>query len=277
MSIPGARRDERDKLDPAPAGGLAKAQQPKRTPSVPGLARAAAAAGDQATTRARYQEPTTMPGAAPVSPAVQEAQKGLKTTNFQGPRGGSMNTRAVRTSSWLLLWPALALAQSPKAATYITDEQVEAVNALPGVDRQIISTDIGKLNLAVGIIHRGPTNAPPRPAAGGGAPAAPTAQAEPYIITSGGGTLVTGGHIVNGRKSAPDSQVTRVLNGPSCSGRIEGPDVVKRVVKRGDIIIIPAGVPHGWTDIADHVDYLSVRPDPDRVLPRDYVHPALKQ
>jgi tetratricopeptide (TPR) repeat protein len=55
---------------------------PKRTPSVLGLARAAAASGDQATARARYQELTTMPGAAPTSPAMQEAQKALKTTNF---------------------------------------------------------------------------------------------------------------------------------------------------------------------------------------------------
>ena len=45
-----------------------------------------------------------------------------------------------------------------------------------------------------------------------------------------------------------------------------GPDVVKRDVKVGDIIIIPAGVPHGWTKIPDHVDYLSFRPHPDRVL-----------
>jgi hypothetical protein len=101
-------------------------------------------------------------------------------------------------------------------------------------------------------------------------------QTEGYYIISGGGTMVTGGHIVNGRKSAPDSQVTKVLNGPSCSGRIEGADVVKRVVKTGDIIIIPAGVPHGWIDITDHVDYLSVRPDPDRVL-APYVNPALKK
>ena len=40
-------------------------------------------------------------------------------------------------------------------------------------------------------------------------------QTETYIIVSGGGTLVTGGHIVNGRKSAADSEVTTVLNGPS--------------------------------------------------------------
>jgi hypothetical protein len=212
----------------------------------------------------------------------------------------------LRVSLLLLLLPAVALAQSPKAATYITDEQVKKINAGPGVDRQIVSLDIGKLNMAVGIIHRGPTNAPPRPAAAG-APAAPAPaqaaaapepcgdkadaaaapgtasgiahdhQTETYVIVSGAGTLVTGGRIVNGRKSAPESQVTRVLNGPSCSGRIEGSDVVKRPVKTGDIIIIPAGVPHGWIDIADHVDYLSVRPDPDRVLPADYVNPAIKQ
>jgi len=207
--------------------------------------------------------------------------------------------RVLWIATLLLTLSAVALAQSPSSATYITDEEVKAVNALPGVDRQIISTDIGKLNLSVGIIHRGATNAP-RPAGSAPAPAAaaqvvacgesssaPAAagtatgiahihQTETYVIVSGGGTLVTGGHIVNGRQSAPDSQVTLVLNGPSCSGRIEGADVVRKVVKTGDIVIIPAGVPHGWTDITDHVDYLSVRPDPDRVLAA-YLNPVLKK
>lgn len=201
----------------------------------------------------------------------------------------------------LVALPMTALAQSPKAATYITDEQIKLINASPGVDRQIVSVDIGKLNEAVGIVHRGPTTAP---AGGGGAPAAAAPagpppepcgeraatppggtpggishdhQTETYIIVSGGGTLVTGGRIVNGRKSAPESAVTKVLNGPSCSGIIAGDDVVKKVVKTGDIIIIPAGVPHGWTAITDHVDYLSVRPDPDRVLAKDYVNPLIKK
>ena len=57
----------------------------------------------------------------------------------------------------LTIVPAIALAQSPRAATYITDEEIKKVNSLPGVDRQIVSVDIGKLNEAVGIIHRGPT------------------------------------------------------------------------------------------------------------------------
>lgn len=205
----------------------------------------------------------------------------------------------------IVLIPAASLAQNPKGATYITAEEIQLVNKSPGVDRQIVNVDVGNTNLAVGVIHRGRTGAPPTGAAGapgaaGAAPAAPATPPEPcgekgtvppgsptglwhqgqtetYIIISGSGTLVTGGKVVNGRKSAPDSQVTKVLNGPSCSGSIVGDDVVKKVVKVGDIIIIPAGVPHGWTDITDHVDYLSVRPDPERTIPQLYTNPLLKK
>jgi mannose-6-phosphate isomerase-like protein (cupin superfamily) len=216
--------------------------------------------------------------------------------------------------------PTLVVAQvqnnGPKAATYITDEDVTAVNALPGIDRQIVSVDVGKTNVQVGIIHRvaapaggaarggagaaGGTGAAAGRGAGAGGGAAAAAQScgeqattpptdaapggishdgqtETYYIVSGTGTLVTGGHIVNGRKSPPESEVTKVLNGPSCSGMIAGADVVRRKVKTGDIIIIPAGVPHGWIDIIDHVDYLSVRPDPERVLAAGYVNPALQK
>ena len=101
-------------------------------------------------------------------------------------------------------------------------------------------------------------------------------QTEGYYIVSGAGEMVTGGHIVNGRTSAPDSEVTTTLNGPSCSGQIAGTDVVKRNVKVGDIIIIPAGVPHGWSNIPEHVDYLSFRPSAD-ILTAGYVNPALKK
>lgn len=206
-----------------------------------------------------------------------------------------------------LLFPAAALAQSSKPATYITAEQVKMINALPGTDRQIVNVDVGNTNLAVGVIHRGRTGAPPAAAAGrggaaagGGGAAANAAPPEPcgekgtppagsatglwhqgqtetYIIISGSGTLVTGGKVMNGRKSGPTSEVTKVLNGPSCSGTIVGDDVVKRVVNVGDIIIIPAGTPHGWTEIGDHVDYLSVRPDPQRTISELYTNPVLKK
>lgn len=181
-------------------------------------------------------------------------------------------------------------------ATYIGVEQWrDTVNALPGVDRQLVSQDIGKLNLSVGIIHRGatgPAGGGRRGGRGGGGAAPPSDcgvtsgaesgargiqhlhQTETYIIVSGAGTLITGGSILNGRMSGPESIVTTTLNGPSCSGNIVG-DVQRRDVVVGDIVIIPAGVPHGWANIPRHVDYLSVRPDPDRVLPSDYVHPSI--
>jgi len=101
-------------------------------------------------------------------------------------------------------------------------------------------------------------------------------QTEGYYIVSGAGTMVTGGHIVNGRESAPNAEVTTTLNGPSCSGQIGGSDVVKRDVKAGDIVVIPADVPHGWAEIKDHVDYLSFRPSAD-ILTVGYEHPSLKK
>src|SRR5713101_7310759 len=63
------------------------------------------------------------------------------------------------------LLPAVGFAQGNKAATYITDEEVKKVNALPGVDRTIKVVDIGPENFAIGVIHRGAS----APAGGGGA------------------------------------------------------------------------------------------------------------
>ena len=156
----------------------------------------------------------------------------------------------------LVLSPVVGLAQNkkPTAAYYITKEEVDTVNKTPGVDRTIKVMDIGDQHFSVGIIHRGSTTAPAAPAAAarpaGAAPAAPPAntqacgeavatppaglssglyhnkQTEGYYIVSGEGTIVTGGHIVNGRPSAPDAEGTTTLNGPSGSGRIGGNDVV---------------------------------------------------
>lgn len=195
----------------------------------------------------------------------------------------------------------------PTAAYYITKEEVDTVNKTPGVDRTIRVMDIGDQHFSVGIIHRGSTTAPaaaPAARPANAAPAAPAPapgtepcgetvaaaslpaglsgglyhakQTEGYYIVSGEGMIVTGGHIINGRTSAPNAEVTTTLNGPSCSGRIGGNDVVKRMVKTGDIVIIPAGVPHGWAEIKEHVDYLSFRPSAD-ILTVGYEHPSLKK
>ncbi len=208
----------------------------------------------------------------------------------------------------VVLVPVLAVAQGtktkPTTATYITKEDVDVVNQQgQGTDRNIRVVDIGHENFSVGIVHRTKTvdgvmlpaaGAAARgaaPAAGRGAAApAPTpcgrqmatapaggsaggithdSQTEGYYIVSGGGTMFTDGCIVNGRHNlSPD------LNGPTCGGVAY--DVVKKVVKAGDIIIVPAGVVHGWLDIPEHVDYLSFRPSPG-ILTTGFVHPVLRK
>lgn len=192
----------------------------------------------------------------------------------------------------------------PTSATYITKEEVDKVNAVPGIDRTIRVVDIGGEHFAVGIIHRvnaaaggggagsgargrtaGP-GTPPPPGCGQLTSTPPTSggatgmishdfQTEGYLIVSGGGTLITGGHIVNGRQSGPEAEVTTTLNGPSCSGTAYGDNIVRKVVRTGDIIIIPAGVPHGWSEIADEVTYLSFRPS-GQALTAGYINPVIK-
>jgi mannose-6-phosphate isomerase-like protein (cupin superfamily) len=208
---------------------------------------------------------------------------------YYGDAMSKMPRYVLMTS--LTCLPVVAVsAQFPKAATYITDEEIKTVNRSPGIDRNVRVVDIGYENLAVGVVHRVPGGArsftpidepcgeqstsPQANAVPGGV--THDSQTEVYYIISGGGTLITGGHLVNGRRYATDSDVNRVLNGPSCGGMIVGSDVVKRAVKTGDVIIIPPGVPHAWADVTDHVDYLSVRPS-QRTLEPGYVHPSIRK
>ena len=164
----------------------------------------------------------------------------------------------MRNTILVLLAVGAALAQGPpKEAVDITNADVQEVlkHASPqAVDQQLKVVDMGKYNLAVGIIHRGPTK--------DGGPITGIAHdktTETYIIVSGSGTLVTGGTMTNTRPIPETSTAYKILNGPSTVGAVTG--ALSRKVVPGDIIIIPAGVFHGWTGITDHVDYLSVRPD----------------
>ena len=223
--------------------------------------------------------------------------------------GLSLGLLAGLTAAFTLSRGTLFAQGPPKEAIDITAAQVQAVLAAhASVDNTLRVVDMGKYAMSVAIVHRGATPQPGarrgggagRGAGRGGAGRGAAAAAEPcglkeapagaqmsppgmiahdqttetYIVISGSGTLNTGGEIVNGRKSPPNSDVTTLWNGPSCSGTAAG-NIVSRVMNVGDISIIPAGVPHGWTNISDHVDYLSVRPDPDKVLRHGYVNPVI--
>lgn len=160
----------------------------------------------------------------------------------------------------------------PDAATDVTTADIDAVRNWPegGIDRQLKVVDIGKLNMAVGVLHREAFTGD------GGAPRGLVHNqvTEVYYVLSGSGTLVTGGDYAQQRELDADSEVVTVLVGPTTVGT--STNGRSREVSAGDIVVIPAGVFHGWSEIPDHVTYLSLRPDPDRVLATAYVHPALE-
>jgi len=201
---------------------------------------------------------------------------------------------------WIAVYPAVALAQAPKYGVYISDEDVKAVlkhsfdTKRTSPDNTLRVVDMDKYQLGVAVIHREAMGGGGGNAGGGATAASPASDcgeqrpgatgptgilhddtAESYVVISGSATLIIGGTVVNGRRSAPDAEVTTILNGPSCSGTMVG--YTSQEIKTGDIIIIPEGVPHGFSAIPDHVTYLSVRPDLKKVLQRGYVNPALRK
>ena len=149
--------------------------------------------------------------------------------------------------------------------TYIPASEIEAYaqKALKEklIDQQVRAVDIGKSNIGIGYVHRGKLDKP-----------SPNSVAEHdhvsevYHIISGAATLVLGPDIVN-RQRRPANMVTVVLqNGPGTNGS----DVRNGVaydIKAGDVVVIPAGTGHWFTKIDDHIDYLMVRIDPDKVTP----------
>jgi mannose-6-phosphate isomerase-like protein (cupin superfamily) len=172
--------------------------------------------------------------------------------------------------------PALTMSQGslpPTSATDVTNAEVQMILKMAHTDEQIKVIDIGKYNVAVGILHRGKTG-PNASTAAGVSGLSHNQVTEVYYIVSGAGTLVTGGTMIDPRPERPEGNTVRVLVGPTMGGRFQ--NGLSRTVGPGDVIVIPPGVPHGFSAIDDHVDYLAVRVDADHVLPAGYVHDAVK-
>jgi len=139
-----------------------------------------------------------------------------------------------------------------------------------GTDRQIRVVDLGAYKLGIGVLHRGAT----RPGAPVGA-ISHSKVTEVFYVVSGSGTLVTGGAVENERPYPPETEFVRLAVGPSSGGVFARGD--RRRISAGDVVVVPAGVPHGFDEIADQITYLSIRPDTSGVLPAGYVHPVLRQ
>jgi mannose-6-phosphate isomerase-like protein (cupin superfamily) len=149
--------------------------------------------------------------------------------------------------------------------TYISVNEVQAYvkRAMDNnlVDQQIRAVDIGKINLDVGVVYRGRLAKPAEASV-----AEHDLVSELYHIIEGSATLVLGPDIISPKRRPADLETVRLFNGPGNNGTSIRNGITYEL-KPGDVVIIPAGTGHWFTKIDDHIVYLMVRIDPDKVTP----------
>ena len=171
----------------------------------------------------------------------------------------------------LVAFNVISQESSIELATDVDLEEWQAVLHAPEgrVDRQVKVVDIGNSHVAVGVLFRDVIEANDDSVRG----IVHTRVSEVYYITSGSGILVTGGTMLDRTDIPEDSDIVKVLVGESFSTSVARGDGQVRLVEEGDIIVIPAGVFHGWHEVKERVEMVSIRPDPEKVLPAGYVNP----
>jgi hypothetical protein len=129
------------------------------------------------------------------------------------------------------------------------------------VDQQIRDVEIGKAHVGVGVVYRGKLDKP-----GPNSVAEHDLVSEVYHIIEGTATFVTGPDLVGKTRRPATLETVRLFNGPG-NGASSIRNAVTHQLKPGDVMVIPAGTGHWFTKIDDHITYLMVRFDPDRVTP----------
>jgi mannose-6-phosphate isomerase-like protein (cupin superfamily) len=172
-------------------------------------------------------------------------------------------------ASAIALTAAVVAQQGPEPtckncpATYIGNEEIQVYlkRAIADriIDQQVRSVDIGKSNVAVGLVHRTNISTP-------GDVAEHDLVSEVYHIISGSATLVTGPDLVGAERRPATNTNVRLLNGPGHNAKSIR-DGVAHQLEAGDVMVIPAGTGHWFTKIDDHITYLMIRVDPDKATP----------
>ena len=129
------------------------------------------------------------------------------------------------------------------------------------VDQQVRDIEIGKAHIGIGMVHRGKLDGPSPNSV-----AEHDQVSEVYHIIEGTATLMLGADITNRQRRPATQQTVREFNGPGNNGSDIHNDIAHKL-KPENMVVIPAGTGHWFTKIPDHINYLMIRYDPDKVTP----------
>jgi mannose-6-phosphate isomerase-like protein (cupin superfamily) len=151
-------------------------------------------------------------------------------------------------------------------STYIPASEIAEFTALGRadlslIDQQMRAIDIGKSQVEIALVHRGKLDK-----AGPRSVAEHDLVSEVYYILSGSGTNRTGPDVVDSKRRPATDRAVQRLNGPGADAA-DIRNATEHELKAGDVLVIPAGTGHQFTKIDDHITYLMIRVDPDKVVP----------
>jgi mannose-6-phosphate isomerase-like protein (cupin superfamily) len=179
----------------------------------------------------------------------------------------SKNKKAIGlflSASMALAFSSPGFSQEIKPATDVTKAMLDAAAKIgaaalkPGVavsDRNIAVADMGGYNVSVAYVTR------PASKTMSGTVLSHDKITEIYYVTSGHGTQVTG-TLVDGKQATGSTTI-----GPGWSSTTPIKDGRSTTLGPGEMQIIPPGLGHVWTEIADGgITYMVIRMDPEHVL-----------
>jgi len=155
---------------------------------------------------------------------------------------------------------------STEAALLTASTISQAIKAMPAkaaLDQPLRTVDGGTANVGIFIVHR-----PQEPDQGC------TIEHDTLVndrttsifrVLDGAGTLVTGGKLAKPTPLSSDDPDLKLVGSGSRGKGIQNGQ--SRHIRKGDVVIIPAGVPHGFSAIEKSITYEVVRVDSGKILP----------